>query len=55
MNAVLGNLFWFLSYHFTLWPVLAAIPVFAALGCLIPVLSGHAEARCSIVERLRQE
>ena len=55
MNAVLGNLFWFLSYHFTLWPVLAAIPVFAALGCLIPILSGHAEARCSIVERLRQE
>lgn len=55
MNAVLGNLFWFLSYHFTLWPVLAAIPVFAALGSLIPVLSGRAEARRSIVERLRQE
>ena len=55
MNAVLGSLFWFLSYCFTLWPVLAAIPVFTALGSLIPVLSSHAEARHSIVERLRQE
>ena len=55
MNAVLGNLFWFLSYRFTLWPVLAAIPVFAALGSLIPVLSSHAEAKYSIVERLRQD
>lgn len=55
MNAVLSSLFWFLSYRFTLWPVLAAIPVFAALGSLIPVLSSHAEARHSIVERLRQE
>ena len=55
MNAVLSNLFWFLSYRFTLWPVLAALPVFAALGILIPVLSGRMEARHSIVERLRQE
>ena len=55
MNAALSSLFWFLSYRFTLWPVLAAFPVFAALGVLIPILSGRAEAKHSIVERLRQE
>lgn len=55
MDTVLSNLFWFLSYRFTLWPVLAAIPVFAALGSLIPVLISHAEAKHSIVERLWQE
>lgn len=55
MDAVLSSLFWFLTYRFTLWPVLAAFPVFAALGDLIPVLSGRVEANHSIVERLRQE
>ena len=55
MNAVLSSLFWFLTYRFTLWPVLAAFPVFAALGGLIPVLSGRVETNHSIVERLRQE
>ena len=55
MNAVLGNLFWFLSYRFTFWPVLAAFPVFAILGVLIPAFSGRMEAKHSIVERLRQE
>ena len=42
-------------YRFTLWPVLAAIPVFAVLGSLIPVLSSRAETKHSIVERLRQD
>ena len=55
MDAVLSSLFWFLTYRFTLWPVLAAFPVFAVLGSLIPVLSGRMEANHSIVERLRQE
>lgn len=34
---------------------LAVLPVFAALGGLIPVFSGRVEAKHSIVERLRQE
>ena len=55
VRAVLGSAFWFLSYRFTLWPVLAILPAFAALGVLIPMLSGRAERRHSIVERLRQE
>ena len=55
MDAVLSSLFWFLTYRFTLWPILAALPVFAALGVLIPVLGGRTEANHSIVERLRQE
>ena len=55
VRAVLGSAFWFLSYRFTLRPVLAILPAFAALGVLIPMLSGRAERRHSIMERLRQE
>ena len=55
VRAVLGSAFWFLSYRFTLWPVLAISPAFAVLGVVIPALSGRVERRHSIVERLRQE
>ncbi len=55
VRAVLGSAFWFLSYRFTLWPVLAISPAFAALGVVIPALSGRVERRHSIVERLWQE
>lgn len=39
------KLFWFLTYRFTLWPVLAILPVFLALGLLLPVL------RCHLIRR----
>lgn len=55
MRSVLESLFWFLTYRFTLWPVLAAAPVFAALGIAIPAPCSRREAKRSIVERLRQE
>ena len=55
MSIVLSRLFWFLSYRFTLWPVLAAFPVFAVLGVLIPFFISRGEVRHSIVERLRQD
>ena len=55
MRSALEELFWFLTYRFTLWPVLAAAPVFAALGIAIPALCSRREAKRSIVERLRQE
>lgn len=58
LNPLVGNLlenmFWFFSAHFMIMPVLAAIPVFALLGWLIPsVLYGQA-AKHSVVERLRE-
>lgn len=55
MRSALESLFCFLTYRFTLWPVLAAAPVFAALGIAIPALCSRREAKRSIVERLRQE
>ena len=55
MRSALEELFWFLTYRFTLWPVLAAAPVFAALGIAIPAPCSRREAKRSIVERLRQE
>ena len=47
------GLFWFFTYRLTLTPFLLVIPLFALLGAGIPVLTGRAEARHTIVERLR--
>lgn len=35
--------------------IAGVLPLFGALGVLIPVLSRRAAQRCSVVERLRQE
>ena len=43
-----------LHYHFTILPVIAMLPVFAVLGCLIPAVLYQAGSRQSIVERLRE-
>lgn len=57
LNPLLGDLleqiFWFFSARFTIAPVLLAIPIFALLGWLIPVVMYDHTARCSIVEQLR--
>lgn len=49
----LEHLFWFYTYRLNLLPLAAALPLFAALGILIPLASCHATARRSVVERLR--
>ena len=51
----LNGLIWFFTYRFTLWPIAVVLPLFGALGILIPVLSCRAAQRYSVVERLRQE
>ena len=51
----LSRLLWFFTYRFTVWPIAAVLPLFGALGILIPVLSCRAAQRYSVVERLRQE
>lgn len=50
----LENVFWFFSYRFTVWPVLAMIPVFLLLGILLPLAVYHFAAKRSIVERIRE-
>ena len=55
MGPGLNGLIWFFTYRFTVWPIAVVLPLFGALGILIPVLSCRAAQRYSVVERLRQE
>ncbi len=50
---MLGSMFWFLEYRFTILPVLLTIPVFLLLGWLIPCMMYDNAAKCSVVEQLR--
>lgn len=54
LSSVLGSVFWFFSYHFTVVPVLAVAPFFVGLGFLLPLLTYRMAARKSVVERLRE-
>lgn len=53
LGNMLGNMFWFFEYQFTILPVLATIPLFLLLGWLIPCMMYNNAAKCSIVEQLR--
>ena len=55
IGPALSGLFWFFTYRLTLWPIAVVLPLFGALGVLIPVLSCRSAQRYSVVERLRQE
>ena len=55
LGSGMERLIWFFTYRFTIWPIAVVLPLFAALGILIPVLSCRAAQRYSVVERLRQE
>ena len=55
VGPALNGLIWFFTYRFTLWPIAVVLPLFGALGILIPVLSCRTAQRYSVVERLRQE
>ena len=50
---ILGSMFWFFAYRFTILPVLLTIPVFLLLGWLIPCMMYDNAAKCSVVEQLR--
>ena len=49
----LESLFWFFTYRLDLTPFLWVTPLFALLGAGIPLLTGRAAARYTLVERLR--
>lgn len=51
---MLEAMFWFFSAHFMIIPVLAAIPVFALLGWLIPAVIYGRTVKQSVVDRLRE-
>ena len=48
------NLFWFFTYRLTVSPLLILLPIFLALGCLVPLGVYRVVARSSVVERLRE-
>ena len=58
VNPLAGRLleqgYWFYHYHYTIAPVLLAIPVFALMGYAIPTIMYAQAARQSVVERLRE-
>ena len=51
---LLQSLFWFFKSHFTIWPAIAALPVFLLLGWTIPGILYGQTAKKSIVEILRE-
>lgn len=54
LEKLMGSMFWFFTYRFTVAPILMVAPVFAVLGVAVPLLTYHFAARKSIVERLRE-
>ena len=54
LSGPLERMYWFFSGHFTLTPVLLALPVFLLLGAAIPLIVYQAVSRRTIVERLRE-
>jgi len=53
IGELLENMFWFFSANFTIVPVIAAIPIFALIGCLIPSVMYEQMGKHSIMEQLR--
>lgn len=54
LKSFFEKMFWFFTYHFTALPILLVAPLFALLGCLIPIMVYHHIAKQTIVERLRE-
>lgn len=48
-----NQIFWFFSYRFTILPIVLVLPLFVALGLLIPLALYRSMAGESIVERIR--
>ena len=53
VKAVVGEIFFF-TYHFTLMPVLACIPVLLLFSAAVPFAACRVICRESIVDRLRE-
>ena len=54
LGKALGSMFWFLTYRFTVVPILLVAPAFALLGVLVPLGVYRSAARRTVVERLRE-
>ena len=54
LGNVLGDIFWFFSYRLTVAPILVILPIFLALGALVPLWTYRSVSKRTIVERLRE-
>jgi putative ABC transport system permease protein len=54
MAGGIEKIFWFCEYKFTFVPSLVAVPVFAVVGILVPVITYAMLCKKSVVERLRE-
>ncbi|MDO5111965.1 MAG: ABC transporter permease [Clostridia bacterium] len=52
--SAMESMFWFFTYRFTITPILLLAPLFALLGCAVPLCVYRAMSRLTIVERLRE-
>lgn len=55
LGKVMGTMFWFFTYRFTMLPILIMAPAFVLLGCVLPLVSYHFGNKRTIVEQLRVE
>lgn len=54
LGSVIEKVFWFCEYRFTIIPTAAAVPLFAAMGAVVPAVACAVFTRKSVVERLRE-
>ncbi|MCI8813179.1 MAG: ABC transporter permease, partial [Oscillibacter sp.] len=54
VGTAVGEIFWFFTYRLTVIPILVILPIFLALGALVPLWTYRSVARHTIVERLRE-
>ncbi len=53
-DVVISSVFWFVTYRYAIWPILIVLPVFAALGVILPLFCYRKAVKQTIVERLRE-
>ncbi len=53
-EGVIKSVFWFVTYRYAIWPILIVLPVFAALGVILPLFCYRKAVKQTIVERLRE-
>ena len=54
LSIVLGSMFWFFTFRFTVLPILLVAPIFVIFGITLPLSVYRFVSRHSIVERLRE-
>ena len=51
---VMEKVFWFFSFNPTFVPILIVAPIFAVIGCIVPLIVYRSVSKLTIVERLRE-